>query len=128
MRNVFLASQVKYLDHLIDGEGLHPSTKIRAILDAPSPKNITELKSFLGLLTITASFGVSESLLQWNHKLRFRRNHRMTQFLFQITILPKLILLLKLHLNNSVVRLKSGIHPTVSTPLREEGMLYMETI
>ena len=36
---------------MIDAEGLHPlSEKITAIQSAPAPKNITQLKSFLGML------------------------------------------------------------------------------
>ena len=47
----FEVSSVEYLGHIIDAKGLHPSeAKVRAIRDAPSPTNITELKSFLGLL------------------------------------------------------------------------------
>ena len=46
---VFLTPRVEYLGHLIDSEGLHPTlTKVRAILNAPSPTNVTQLKSFLG--------------------------------------------------------------------------------
>ena len=42
---------VDYLGHLIDAEGLHAtSEKLKAIINAPSPKNVTELRSFLGLL------------------------------------------------------------------------------
>ena len=47
----FGVSQVTYLGHMIDAEGLHPlSEKITAIQLAPAPKNITQLKSFLGML------------------------------------------------------------------------------
>ena len=47
----FGVSQVTYLGHMIDDEGLHPlSEKITAIQSAPAPKNITQLKSFLGML------------------------------------------------------------------------------
>ena len=48
---IFAAKSVEYLWHVIDHEGLHPfREKVRAIQDAPVPHNITELKSFLGLL------------------------------------------------------------------------------
>lgn len=54
---VFLAPSVEYLGHVIDEHGLHPSkAKIRAIQEAPQPKNLTELKSFLGLLNYYAKF------------------------------------------------------------------------
>ena len=54
---VFLASSVEYLGHVIDKNGLHPSSeKIRAIREAPKPKNVTELKSFLGLINYYCKF------------------------------------------------------------------------
>ena len=51
------APSVEYLGHIIDKDGLHPSEeKLRAIQLAPEPRNITELKSFLGLLNYYAKF------------------------------------------------------------------------
>lgn len=48
---VFLAPSVEYLGHVIDENGLHPTPeKVRAIQDAPTPQNVTELKSFLGFI------------------------------------------------------------------------------
>ena len=53
----FLACSVSYLGYKIDGEGLHPlPEKVKAIQDAPTPKNVTELKSYLGLLTYYGKF------------------------------------------------------------------------
>ena len=53
----FLAPSVSYLGYKIDGEGLHPlPEKVKAIQDAPTPKNVTELKSYLGLLTYYGKF------------------------------------------------------------------------
>ena len=47
---VFLLPSVEYLDNVINAEGLKPSEKkVRAISDAPAPKNISQLRSFLGL-------------------------------------------------------------------------------
>ena len=49
---VFMASEVNYLGHRIDAEGLHPlSEKVRAIQKAPGPRSVSELKSYLGLLS-----------------------------------------------------------------------------
>ena len=48
-----MAPSITYLRHQIDAEGLHPlPEKTRSILirEAPTPKNVTELKSYLGLL------------------------------------------------------------------------------
>ena len=54
---VFLAQSVEYLGHVIDKDSLHPSQeKVRAIQQAPEPCNITELKSFLGLLNYYSKF------------------------------------------------------------------------
>ena len=53
----FLQSSVEYLGHRVDAEGLHPTTdKLNAVLDAPVPKNVRELRSFLGLLNYYSSF------------------------------------------------------------------------
>ena len=47
----FMLSSVECLGHSISAEGLHPTKeKIRAILDAPAPQNVTQLRSFLGLV------------------------------------------------------------------------------
>ena len=54
---VFMTESVEYLGHVIDRDGLHPSQeKLHAIQEAPEPHNITEFKSFLGLLNYYAKF------------------------------------------------------------------------
>ena len=54
---VFLAPSVEYLGHVIDKDGLHPSPgKLHAIREAPEPHNISELKSFFGLLNYYSKF------------------------------------------------------------------------
>ena len=53
----FLSSSVVYLGHRIDAEGFHPTPdKVEAIRQAPTPKNITELKAYLGLLNYYNKF------------------------------------------------------------------------
>ncbi len=53
----FMKSSVTYLGHVIDEEGLHPMPdKIRAVNQAPTPRSLTELKSYLGLLTYYSKF------------------------------------------------------------------------
>ena len=53
----FEKSSVQYLGHIIDGEGLHPTEdKLKAVRDAPSPTNVTSLKSFLGLIMFYSRF------------------------------------------------------------------------
>lgn len=54
---IFMSPSVIYLGHKIDAEGLHPLTdKIQVIVDAPSPQNVHELKSYLGLLSYYFKF------------------------------------------------------------------------
>ena len=53
----FLAPAVDYLGHRIDNQGLHPIVeKVEAIRDAPAPTNVSELRSYLGLLTYYRKF------------------------------------------------------------------------
>ena len=69
----FMKPTVDYLGHLIDSEGLHAtSEKLKAIVDAPTPKNITELRSFLGLLNYYGKFlpNLSTLLHPLNNLLR----------------------------------------------------------
>ena len=48
----FIQESVTYLGHRIDQHGVHPlKEKVQAVQEAPAPKNITELKSYLSLLT-----------------------------------------------------------------------------
>ncbi|XP_039664152.1 uncharacterized protein K02A2.6-like [Perca fluviatilis] len=54
---VFMAPSVTYLGHSITAEGLRPvEDKVRAIKETPSPKNITELRSFLGMVNYYGKF------------------------------------------------------------------------
>ena len=53
----FLQDSVEYLGHQVDAEGVHTSPKkVEAILKAPRPRNLPELRSFLGLLNYYAKF------------------------------------------------------------------------
>ena len=53
----FMVSSVKYLGHIIDANGLHPAPdKLKAVKNAPTPQNVTELKAYLGLLTYYSKF------------------------------------------------------------------------
>ena len=52
-----MVSSVSYLGRVINAKGLHPlSKKVEDIQQAPTPKNVTELKSYLGLLTYYGKF------------------------------------------------------------------------
>ena len=53
----FLRSSIEYLGHIIDGDGLHPTDeKVTALMEAPPPTNLTELRSFLGIMNYYAKF------------------------------------------------------------------------
>ena len=53
----FMKASVQYLGHIIDADGLHATdSKIQAITEARAPRNVQELRSFLGLLNYYARF------------------------------------------------------------------------
>ena len=53
----FMSPSVTYLGYKIDAEGLDPlPEKVEAIVKAPSPTNVTQLKSYLGLLSYYSRF------------------------------------------------------------------------
>ena len=53
----FMLPAVKYLGHIIDAQGLHPAPdKLEAVSKAPTPRNVTELKAYLGLLSYYSKF------------------------------------------------------------------------
>ena len=53
----FMKSSVKYLGYIVDAEGLHTAPdKIDAITNAPKPKNLHQLRSFLGLVNYYGKF------------------------------------------------------------------------
>ena len=52
-----MAKEVEYLGHKVNELGIHPTAdEIKAIQEAPQPHNVTELKSFLGLLSYYSKF------------------------------------------------------------------------
>ena len=54
---VILMPEVEYLGHRISSQGLQPSEyKVRAISEAPLPKNVAQLRSFLGLVKVPSKF------------------------------------------------------------------------
>ena len=53
----FLLPSVEYLGYRISGNGIQPTEeKLRAIKDAPTPRDLSQLKSFLGLLNYYGKF------------------------------------------------------------------------
>ena len=53
----FFKSNVHYLGHSLSAEGIRPlQNKVEAILSAPTPKNVLELKSLLGMINYYGKF------------------------------------------------------------------------
>ena len=53
----FMLTEVEYLGHKISAKGLQPTNqKVRAITEAPRPTNVSQLKSFLGMLNYYGKF------------------------------------------------------------------------
>ena len=53
----FMKDKVEFLGHRVDAEGLHITTdKLEAIQKTPAPKDVQELRSFLGLLNYYGKF------------------------------------------------------------------------
>ena len=53
----FMFDSVSYLGHVISSEGLRTGdVKVKAIVDAPDPKDLSELRSFLGLVNHYSKF------------------------------------------------------------------------
>ena len=49
---LFMAPSVEYIGHVIDSSGLHPTkAKVKVITEAPTPRNVAKLRSFLGLIS-----------------------------------------------------------------------------
>ena len=72
----FMQPRVDYLGHRLDQDGLHPlPDQVEAIQKAPAPTNVTELKSYLGLLNYYGKFLPQLSMvLQPLHQL-LRADH-----------------------------------------------------
>lgn len=68
----FFIKQVKFLENIIDQEGIRPDpNKIRAIVDMKVPSNVSELRSFLGMVNYLTKFvpGMSEIAYPLNRLL-----------------------------------------------------------
>ena len=53
----FTQPSVEYLGHHISADGLRPTQeKVRAIAEAPAPRNVSQLRSFLGLVNYYGKF------------------------------------------------------------------------
>lgn len=55
---------VIFLGHRIDTLGIHPTEeKLKAIMEAPAPRNVQELRSFLGLVNYYSKFILNSATL-----------------------------------------------------------------
>ena len=53
----WMAPEVEYLGYRVDSNGIHPTTaKVRAIVEAPQPVDVKQLRAYLGLLMYYAKF------------------------------------------------------------------------
>ena len=58
----FMLPFLKYLEYRISSEGIQPTKeKVRAILEAPDPQNVSQLHSFIGMLNYYANFLPNQS-------------------------------------------------------------------
>ncbi|UYV82251.1 K02A2.6-like [Cordylochernes scorpioides] len=72
----FAVNAVEYLGFKIDKKGLHPiSGKIEAVVEAPEPTNVSQLRSFIGLLMYYSSALLSP--LKKNSKWNRTSEHRI---------------------------------------------------
>lgn len=53
----FLLSSIEYLGHCVNENGIQPlASKVEAIMNAPAPENVQQLRSFLGLVNYYGKF------------------------------------------------------------------------
>ena len=81
----FLLSEVEYLGHKITKNGLKPSdAKLEAVSKAPVPKNVSELKAFLGLVNyygkflshLSTTLSPLHNLLQKGTRFQWKEQHQ----------------------------------------------------
>ncbi|XP_041379816.1 uncharacterized mitochondrial protein AtMg00860-like [Gigantopelta aegis] len=79
---IFLQESVEYLAHQIDQTGIQAvPSKIDAIVNAPEPTNVQELRSFLGLLNYNGKFiqNLSSILHPLNRLLQVKQKWDWTE-------------------------------------------------
>lgn len=56
-KSAFFKTEIRYLGHIIDKDGLHKDPKkVAAIVDAPKPKDVSEVKAFIGMVNYYGKF------------------------------------------------------------------------
>ena len=79
---IFGAASITYLGHRIDAEGFRTvPEKVQAVHDAPSPLDVAQLRSYLGLLSYYSRFlpQLSAFLASLNQLLRTSQPWRWTE-------------------------------------------------
>ena len=74
-KSVFGKTEVRYLGFVVNGEGLKPDPeKVRPIIDYPAPKNLKQLRCYLGLCRFYRKFirDYAKIVEPFNHLLRSR--------------------------------------------------------
>ena len=92
----YAISSIEYLGHVIDSDGIHLlNEKVRVIEDAPEPKSVSELKSFLGLVNYYSKSLPNLSIVlfplyrllrknvkfKWTSEQRVSYNHHLYSFI-----------------------------------------------
>jgi hypothetical protein len=75
---LFYRTSVQYLGHIVNAQGLQPMPeKVEAITKARSPKNVTELRAYLGLLNFYRDFipNISQKLKPLNELLNVAKGN-----------------------------------------------------
>ena len=74
---VFMEPQVTYLGHRVRKEGIQQmEDKVEAITNAPPPRNVSELKSYLGMINYYQKFLPNlSSVLAPLHRLLYSKTH-----------------------------------------------------
>ena len=74
---MFMEPQVTYLGHSVSKEGIQPmEDKVEAITNAPPPRNVSELKSYLGMINYYQKFLPNlSSVLALLHRLLNSKTH-----------------------------------------------------
>ena len=78
---MFLSDSLEFLGHRIDADGLHTTdSKVRAVKEAPCPRNVQGLRSFLGLLQYYRRFlpNITDLLYPLNQLLQTGRKWSWT--------------------------------------------------
>lgn len=57
LNDKFAVTEVKFLGHVVSGEGIRPDpNKIRAIRGMPPPKDVADVKRFMGMVNYVGKF------------------------------------------------------------------------